>query len=389
MLQERINEIYDEMVAWRRHLHENPEDSFKEFDTAAYIESRLAEFGLDDVHRCTETGVVALLKGTGGEGKCIALRADIDALPMDEENDCAYRSKRPGLAHTCGHDGHTAMLLAAAKILCENRDRLKGSVKFIFQPGEETAPGGAIGMVEAGVMEDPHVDMIIGQHIFPDEKCGAVKTAAGPMTIGGSTYVITISGKGGHCALPHLAQDVILAASEFVVLIQQAVSRCINPKEAGVVSICQIHAGTKYNVMPDTATLPINYRYYSLETRDIIERKIFDVAEAVEKMSGCKFTFEPMAPYPPVINDPDAVALIRSVCEKSSIEFVEEGYTNGGDDFSQFMLKTGTPGVYYGLLAGHETEEIYGIHNPKFNWREEVMKTGVFLYVQAALDYLS
>ncbi len=389
-MEERISELFGEMVQWRRHLHENPEDSFKEYDTAAFIEAKLAEFGLDEVKRCTETGVVGLLKGTAGEGKCLALRADIDALPMEEENDCPYRSKRSGMAHTCGHDGHTAMLLATAKILSENRDKLRGSVKFIFQPGEETAPGGAIGMVKAGVMEDPKVDMVIGQHIFPDERCGAVRTAAGPMTIGGSTYVITIKGKGGHCALPHLAQDVVLAACEFVVLIQQAVSRCVNPKETGVVSICQIHAGTKYNVMPDQATLPVNYRYYTLETRDIIEKKIHDVAEAVEKMSGCSFEFAELAPYPPVINDPEAVALVERVCkEKLGIEFIEEGYTNGGDDFSQFLLATGTPGVYYGLLAGHETDEIYGIHNPKFNWNEEAMKTGVAIYVQSALDYLA
>lgn len=389
MIQDAINAVYEDMVQWRRMLHAKPELSFKEHETSKFIYEMLESFGLDQVSYICDTAVVGLLKGGAGDGKCIALRADIDALPITEETGYAYASQNKGVMHACGHDGHAAMLLGVAKVLLQRKEQIKGSIKFIFQHAEEMGPGGAIGLVKAGVMENPHVDMILAAHLFPDEACGAVKLAAGPMTIGGTNIDVHVTGKGGHGAFPHLADDVILAACEYVVALQQAVSRCLDPKEVGVLSVTQLKTGTAPNILPNYAYISINPRYYSLETRDILFRKIREIAEGIETISGCRFEIKIGPSYPPVINDPEAVKLVEKVCRDTlGVEYIEEGYLNGGDDFSNFMLETGTPGAYFSLLAGHEGDTIYSNHHPRFNWREEAMKTGAAVLAQAALEYL-
>lgn len=216
-----IEEIYEEMVGWRRKLHEEPELSFEEHQTAAFIYDKLSEFKLDRVDYVCETAVVALLNGGKGAGKCLAIRADIDALPVTEQTGYAFASRRDGLMHACGHDGHVAILLATAKILAEHRDSFKGCIKFIFEHGEEKFPGGAKALVHAGVMEHPHVDSIIGLHIVPSDECGRIRIKSGPVAIGCDVVNVKIRGKSGHAARPHEAHDALLASCQYVVALQQ------------------------------------------------------------------------------------------------------------------------------------------------------------------------
>lgn len=384
-----VDNIYNEMVSWRRKIHQHPELSGEERETSKFIYETLQTFGMDDIQYMEGTAVVALLKGSAGEGKCIAIREDIDALPMQEDTGLEFASQVPGVMHACGHDGHAAMLLGTAKVLCQMRSQIRGSVKFIFQHSEEKMPGGAIGLVRAGVLENPHVDAIIAAHIYPDERFGCIRTNAGPMSIGGTLVNVRVTGKGGHAARPHQANDVVLAGSELVVALQQVVSRALNPKEFALLSICEFHAGTAPNILPSEGYLSLNPRYYTTSARDIMLQKIKDVAEGIEKMSGCKIDLEFIHSYPPIFNDGKIVELVKNVCEANDFTFIPEGYGNGGDDFSYYVTDTGVPGVYFGLLAGYEGDQAYPIHSPRMRWNEEIMKIGVRTLAGTSLKFLS
>lgn len=384
------DEIYEEMVAWRRELHQKPELSFEEHQTAGFIDRKLTEFGLDRVERFCETAVIGILKGGKGEGKCMAIRADIDALPVTEQTGYAYASKREGLMHACGHDGHVAILLATAKLMAEHREEFRGTIKFIFEQGEELFPGGAKLLVQAGVMENPHVDAIIGLHIVPSETCGKIRIQSGPVAIGCDTVNVTVTGKSGHAARPHEAKDALLAACQYVVALQQIVSRGIDPKDTAIISVGTLQAGIKVNIIADHAEMSINARSYDLKSREIVKQRLYEIGEGMEKVTGCQFDLEYVDGYEPTVNHEEIVDLVLAACRKHlGEESIEVGEFNlGSDDFSYYMNATHTPGAYFFLLAGHDGEEIYANHHPKFTWKEEAMKAGLEAYLAVLTEYL-
>lgn len=385
-----IEEIYEEMVGWRRKLHEEPELSFEEHQTAAFIYDKLTEFKLDRVDYVCETAVVALLNGGKGAGKCLAIRADIDALPATEQTGYAFASRRDGLMHACGHDGHVAILLATAKILAEHRDSFKGCIKFIFEHGEEKFPGGAKALVHAGVMEHPHVDSIIGLHIVPSDECGRIRIKSGPVAIGCDVVNVKIRGKSGHAARPHEAHDALLASCQYVVALQQIISRNIDPKNTEIISVGTLNAGTAVNIIADHARLSMNVRSYDIASRDITKRKLYDIADGIGKITDCAFELEYVDGYEPTINHEGVAELVADACRKhlggDSVEIGD--YDLGSDDFSYYMNATGTPGAYFFLLAGYEGGGRYINHHPRFSWKEAAMKTGVGAYLAVVNEYL-
>lgn len=389
-VQKLADDIYKEMVAWRRELHQKPELSFEEHQTAGFIYNKLKEFGLDRIEYVCNTAVVAVLNGGKGNGKCMAIRADIDALPVLEQTGYEFASKRNGVMHACAHDGHTAILLATAKIMAEHREEFKGCIKFIFEHGEEKFPGGAKALVHAGVMENPHVDAIIGLHIVPTEECGKIRIQSGPVAIGCDVVNVDITGKSGHAARPHEAHDALLAACQYVMALQQIVSRNIDPKNTEIISVGTLNAGTAVNIIADHARLSMNARSYDISSRDITKKKLYDIAEGIGLITDCEFELDYVDGYEPTINDEGIVNLILDACKKhmgeDSVEIGE--YDLGSDDFSYYMNATNTPGAYFFLLSGYEGKERYVNHHPCFTWKEEAMKTGVGAYLAVLMEYL-
>lgn len=389
-LKERVLTVYEEMVAWRRHLHEHPELSFEEYETAAYIRSVLETFGLDEIRVMEKTATIGILRGTAGPGPCIALRADIDALPVFEKTGYPFCSKKEGLMHACGHDGHVAMLLGACKILCERKAQLRGTVKFIFQNGEERFPGGALRLVEEGILEDPHVDLILGAHLVPHETSGVIRVKEGPVSIGCDLVDVTVHGKSGHASNPQLAHDALLAACQYVVAIQQIVSRSVRPRDTAIISVGTLRSGTAVNIVADRAELSLNARTYDPDVRAIVHRRLKEIAEGIGIATNCTFDVETTGGVPPVINQKEAVDLLTDACRKhfgeDSVD--HEDYDLGSDDFSYYNTGTGVPGAYFFVLAGYEGDELYANHHPKFSWKEDAMKAGTQAYVAAVTEYL-
>lgn len=267
LIQQRSKEILEEVVAIRRHLHQHPELSFQEFETSAFVQNKLNEYGISFQSGIVETGIVALIRSEQPTSHCIALRADLDALPIKEMNEVPYCSQNEGLMHACGHDAHTSMLLGAAKIINENRDKLKADVKLIFQPGEEKLPGGAKLMIEAGVLEDPKVSEIYALHVFPELEVGKVGLKAGMYMASTDEIFITVHGKGGHGAMPHQNIDPIYISAQLITSLQQIVSRKCPPTIPCVLSFGRIEGLGATNVIPDKVELQGTFRTMNEEWR--------------------------------------------------------------------------------------------------------------------------
>lgn len=367
--------IDEDVIAWRRHLHRNPEVSFSEHGTSAWIAERLEAFGLE-VERPTETSVLARLR-TGRPGATVALRADIDALPIHEESGVEFASERPGAMHACGHDGHTAMLLGAARALLE-RELPGGELRFIFQHGEELAPGGARDMVAAGVMEG--VDFVYGCHLWASLAYGKVAAAPGPFMAAADFFTLTITGKGGHAGLPHAATDTVAAAAELVGSLQHIVARRIDPLQPAVVTVGSIHAGDAPNVIPGEAVLRGTTRSFDPDVRARIPKLIDEIARGVCAAHGADHELDFQFGYMPVVNEPGATELVRSVIDGA--ELVEIDPIMGGDDFSAFLAEA--PGCYAFVGAGGS----YPHHHPRFRIDERALAIGTRLHVDVALRAL-
>ena len=380
-----------EVIELRRDIHKHPEIGRKEFRTADLIRSQLEEYGVDQIDSPVPTAVIALIHGNKGEGKCVALRADIDALPVEEETGLPYSSEVPGMMHACGHDMHVAMLLGVAKILCQKREEFAGTVKLIFQHSEDTMPGGAKELVEKGALENPQVDAIFGMHVYPDEdKVGKIGIHAGPLTTSVDIYNITVKGKGGHGSEPHTTKDPILAACEMVTLLQQIPSRYINPLETVVFPICTIQGGEAVNVIPSEAKFSGVARTYNNAVRGQIKEQVTQIAEGVGTLSGCKVEVDHVVGYPACYNDKalieTAETAIEEVLGKDAIVQLEEPKAFS-EDFSYFTEMSDVPGAYMLLFAGHEGD-LVSLHNPKCAMKEEAMPAGVAVMTGTALKFL-
>lgn len=378
-----------ELVNIRRHLHENPELGFEEVATAQYIADYLAGLGLEVTRQVAKTGVVALIRGVQ-PGKTVAIRADMDALPIQELNEVPYKSKHPGKMHACGHDAHVAAAIGAARILWELRDQINGNVKFIFQPAEE-APGGAEPMIAAGVLENPAVDAIIGGHVWGSLESGIIEVMSGPTMASSDIIRLKIIGKGGHAAQPHTTIDPIVIASEIVGALQKIVSRQTDPFEAVVISICSFHAGDVFNVIPHSAYMEGAVRTLNNELRQELPQKIEKIIRGITEPYGATYELDYYLGYPVTVNDPGVTETVRraaiSVLGGDKVRVAARA-SMGGEDYAYFLNKV--PGTYIRIGTRNPEKGIcQEMHHPRFDIDEAVLELTPVVYAQAAFDLLA
>ena len=378
-----VEQVTDEVVGWRRHLHQNPELSFEEDNTSQFVYDTLSTFGGLELSRPTRTSVMARLKGHQ-PGAVLAIRADMDALPITEENTFEFVSSVPGKMHACGHDGHTAMLLGTAKILSQMPEKIHGEVRFIFQHAEELNPGGAQQMVDAGVMEG--VDEVIGIHLISLIPVGKVVVKSGPFMAAPDTFHITIKGKGGHAASPHECVDPLLIGAQLVVNLQHIVSRNTDPLDPLVVSVTEFHAGTATNIIPDTVNLAGTVRSFNAELRKDVPEWMERIVKGITEAHGAEYDFRYENGYRPVINDESVTEKVRkALIELFGEETVVEGKpVMGAEDFSAYQSVV--PGTFFNVGAGNVDKGItYPHHHPKFTVDEDALPVGVESFVGIVL----
>lgn len=384
---QQADSIEEQVVAWRRHLHQNPELSFHEEKTAQYVYDTLASFGNFELSRPTPTSVVARLIGQQ-PGKVLAMRADMDALPILEENTFEFISQSPGVMHACGHDGHTSMLLGAAKILSQYQAEIHGEIRFLFQHAEELAPGGAEEMVAAGVMEG--VDAVIGAHLWASMPVGQIGVASGPLMAAPDTFWITIIGKGGHAAIPQQAIDSIVIGAQVVTNLQHIVSRNTDPLDPLVLSVTQFNGGTAHNIIPGAVQLCGTVRSFKPELRQTVPELMERVIKGITEAHGASYEFKYEYGYRPVINDEEITRVIEETVQEVLGEeaLVRTPPTMGGEDFSAFQQKA--PGCFFFVGAGNvEDGIIYPHHHPRFTVDEDALVKGVKLFIHAAFKLLA
>lgn len=381
-----VEQVSEEVVGWRRYLHQHPEVSFEEEQTAQFVYDTLQAFGEMELSRPTKTSVVAKLRG-GKPGKVLGIRADMDALPIEEENTFDFASTRRGAMHACGHDGHTAMLLGAAKILSELKDDMPGEVRFIFQHAEELYPGGAEELVAAGVMNG--VDAVIGIHLWAPMEVGSIGVSAGALMAAPDTFEIKIIGKGGHAAQPNLTVDSIAIGAQVVTNLQHVVARNTDPLEPIVLSVTKFIGGTAYNVIPGTVELTGTVRTFNPDLRAAVPELMERIVKGLTEAHGATYEFKYENGYRPVVNDEQVTAKLReTLLEVFGPEVVVEAIpTMGGEDFSAYQQKT--PGTFFFVGAGNKEKGIvYPHHHPRFTVDEDALPMGVKAFVNAAFKLL-
>lgn len=390
-LHNEIDEILPGLVADRRYLHENPELGFQEHNTARFVNERLQALGVEDIRTgINGTGVTGLVVGTKpGDGRVILVRADMDALPILEENDVEYRSQNDGVMHACGHDAHTAILLGLARTLMARRDQFSGTVKLLFQPSEEMFPGGAKGMIEEGVMEDPHVDASLALHMANQRPLGVITISPGPIMAAPDSFTVTIQGKGGHAASPHTAVDPIVIGAQIVNALQTIVSRSVDPIQSCVVTVGKFRAGDAFNVIPDSAELGGTVRTLTPEIRDLAEERVKAIIGSIAEAGGATADITYTRGYPPTVNDPGMAALVHeaaaSVVGEENV--ISPPPSMGGEDYAYFLLEK--PGAMF--QVGSKNEErglIWGHHHPRFDIDEESLAIGLETMTVSVLAYL-
>jgi amidohydrolase len=379
-LNEDITRLHDAMTLWRRDIHAHPELGFEETRTADLVAGLLTDFGFEEVHRGVgRTGVVGTLRAGGG-GRAIGLRADMDALPIHEANTFEHRSRHAGRMHACGHDGHTAMLLGAAKYLAATR-RFDGVVHFIFQPAEEGL-GGARAMLDDGLFERFPCEAIFGMHNRPGMPLGRFAVRSGPMMAGGGFFDIHVTGRGAHGARPEAGVDPVLVASHIAVALQSIVSRNVPPTETAVVSVTRIQAGEAYNVIPQTAQLAGTVRAFSRTVMDLIEARLPQIAAGVAQAFGAEAATQVRFIFAPVVNDAQEAQFAARICsEVVGADNVERnpGLIMASEDFS-FMLER-VPGCYLNIGAGMGAGSCE-VHNPGYDFNDAALPLGASFYAR-------
>jgi hippurate hydrolase len=374
-----INDLVPEVRAWRRELHQNPELMYDVEETAKFVAGRLRAFGCDEVRTAIgRTGVVGVIRGErGASARTIGLRADMDALPIEEETNLPYRSRSPGKMHACGHDGHTAMLLGAARRLAETRN-FAGAAVVIFQPAEEGGAG-AMAMIDDGLMDEFGVEQVYGMHNWPGSPVGSFSLRKGPLMASADEITITIEGKGGHGAFPHLCIDPVMAGAQVILALQTIASRNVDPLDACVVSITRFQAGTANNIIPQTAWLNGTVRTLRPATRAKVEKRIHEIAAGLAEASGASARVEYRRGYPPTINHEAqtdfAAGVARKVAGDAHVD-ANTPPTMGAEDFS-FMLEA-RPGAFIFIGNGDSA----GLHHPSYDFNDDVLPYGMSYWVE-------
>ncbi|MGB4338118.1 MAG: M20 family metallopeptidase [Bacillota bacterium] len=380
-------ECIDDVISWRRTIHELPEIGFEEVKTAELSAQVLNRLGLEVMSGVAGTGIVATLRG-GQPGPTVALRADMDALPLQEETGLPFASRVPGVMHACGHDGHTAMLLGAATVLSRLRQDLKGNVRFLFQPAEERV-GGAAPMIAAGALRNPDVDAIFAAHLWPDVPYGHVAVHRGPAMASLDEFTARIYGRGGHVATPHKSVDAIAAAALFIADLQTIVSRELDPTEPAVVSVGRIEGGSAYNAIASEVLLKGTVRVVNPSMRQVICDKMEGRLKGLATSHGVTYDFDYHFGYPPVINSVEMADFVAATAARVLGDGRAALITRPsmvGEDFAYYTQEV--PGAIYLLGIGDSDTCCYPLHHPKFNFSESVLGIGVRLLAQLAVDYL-
>ncbi|MFN9561497.1 MAG: M20 family metallopeptidase, partial [Dolichospermum sp.] len=386
-----IRALQPQLVEWRRQIHQKPELGFQEKITAEFISQKLQNWGIEHQVGIAQTGIVAIIKGEkSAPGKVLAIRADMDALPIQELNEVPYCSQRDGIMHACGHDGHTAIALGTAYYLHQHRQELNGTVKIIFQPAEE-GPGGAKPMIAAGVLNNPDVDAIIGLHLWNNLPLGTVGVRPGALMAAVELFRCTIFGKGGHGAIPHQTVDSLVVAAQIVSALQTIVSRNINPLDSAVVTVGELHAGTAVNVIADTAKMGGTVRYFNPDLAGFFKERIEKIIAGICQSHGANYDLDYIHLYPPVINDAQVAALVRSVAEEVieiPIGVFSECQTMGGEDMSFFLQEV--PGCYFFLGSANAEKKLdYPHHHPRFDFDETALPIGVEMFVRCVEKFFA
>ena len=379
------DQLFPELVRVRRHLHQHPEVGFCEENTSAFVCDYLTALGINH-QRLGKTGVVAELD-SGRPGLTVALRADMDALPVQEMNELDYASKNPGVMHACGHDAHTTTLLVTAKFLKENIDCWNGAVKLLFQPAEEAPPGGAKDLIAAGVLNG--VGAIYGLHVSPDITVGQIGLSAGPIMANSDNFRIRLIGSGGHGAAPHQTIDAVAITCQLVNSLQTIVSRNVNPAESAVLTVGKISGGTRFNIVAESCELLGTVRTLSHETQELVRGRILALTKAAAEANGASYEFEYNYGYPAVINPEAGVAIVRQVGAEvlGADNVVQLQHPSMvGEDFGYYLKQT--PGAFFWLGVHAADGPYYPLHNPRFNLEERAMVIGVRLFA-ALVDYHS
>ena len=378
-------ETEEYIIAMREYFHENPELSFKEFKTADRLEKELRDMGLNP-KRITETGIIADIKGNGK--KTVAIRADIDALPVTEENKVSYVSKNKGVMHACGHDTHMAMLLGAAKMLIAEKEKLNGNIRLIFQPAEELPPGGAVGMIKNGALEN--VDFVIGQHIMGFIPAGKIAIYYKEMMANADEFDIKIHGKGGHGSAPQDSIDAIYITAHLIEMLNTIVSREIDPQEPAVITTGTVNSGYRYNIIAAHAELTGTVRTFNIDVQEKIIKRIKDILEGLKSIYGIEYEYEYKKGYPVLVNNEKIAKYIEEAAKRivGKDNIIHPKPNMGGEDFAYFLQKV--PGAYY-FIGGSNSER--GIdsmnHSPTFDVDESALYTGAKVLKEAAMEILN
>lgn len=381
MIEEKIvalaSKYAAETIAIRHHLHAHPELSYQEFETAAFVEAKLNEIGIPNI-RMGITGVIGIIEGKNPASRVIALRADMDALPILEETNLPFASTKLGVMHACGHDVHTSCLLGAAKILSETKEDWQGTIKLIFQPGEEKNPGGASILISEGVLENPKPELIVGMHVNPQLETGKISFRGGKVMASADEIYITIKGKGGHAAAPHLTTDTILVGSHIVIGLQQIISRNNNPFSPSVLSICAFNGGFTTNVIPNEVKLIGTFRAMDEKWRFAAHELIKKQAKAIADGMGAEIDVTIDIGYPSVYNheglNTNAMGLAKNFLGEKCVEETE--LRMGAEDFGYYSQKI--PGCFFRLGTRNEAKGItIGVHTPTFNIDEDAIEMGI------------
>ena len=382
-------DIKEEAIENRRHLHQHPELSFEEYETVAFVESRLRQIGIEKIEKKAVTGLTALIEGKNPEKKIIALRADMDALPIFEQNDVTYKSTKDGVMHACGHDVHTSSLLGTAKILHQLKNEFEGTVKLIFQPGEEKAPGGASFMIKDKALENPKPGAIFGQHVMPLIPVGKIGFRSGMYMASADEIYLTVRGKGGHGAMPETLIDPVLIASHIIVALQQIISRNADPKIPSVLSFGKVIANGATNVIPNEVTLEGTFRTLDESWREKAKELIAKMATGIAEAMGGSVDVNIMHGYPFLKNDPDLTSR-ASVAAKEYMgeeNVVDLDLWMAAEDFSYYTHEMA--GCFYRLGTRNEQKGITsGVHTPTFDIDEDALEIGTGLMAWLALKEL-
>jgi amidohydrolase len=384
-IHKKLDGLYPEMVETRRYLHMHPELSFKEVETARYIADFYKNLGIRPREHVGGNGVVARVKGAK-PGKTIALRADFDALPIQEENDVPYQSQVPGVMHACGHDGHTATLLMLAKAIHELKDELEGEYVFIHQHAEEYAPGGAKAMIEDGCLEG--VDAIFGTHLWATVPVGHIQYRRGPFMAAADRFEVTIQGHGGHGAQPHLSKDAVVVGAQLVTNLQQVISRRINPIRSAVLTVGSFSSGDAFNIIADTAKITGTVRTFDEDVRDRVEKEIERIIQGTCLAADCTYDYHYFRGYPPVVNHEAETAFLADCAKEiegvTNVEEVDPSMI--GEDFAYYLQHV--KGVFFFTGADPEkADPAYPHHHPRFDIHEKAMLIAAKTLGAAAIRY--